>query len=127
MKECTDCPAGYGISWNPIAVNAVRLLESGKTMIDQTDSNVSFCKNLTWHHISEGIGTAGKDDDGKPLWFDGDRVLVIVETNIGREIAAVRIDCDVHFFHVYDSDEDDFGWMPDSWEWWAKLDKTNLP
>lgn len=87
-----------------------------------------FCGKLEWHHISEGIGTAGKDESGVPQWWDGDLVLVIVETNRGRDIAVVRISCDEHYFHAYEqNDNDEFGWMPDQWEWWAKLDKSNFP
>lgn len=81
---------------------------------------------LTWHRGTDE-GTAGKDKDGKALWWDGDCLLVIVETNKGREIATVRISCDDEMFELYDSNGDVFPWELSDISWWAKLDKTNLP
>ena len=40
-----------------------------------------FCAVLQWHKgpAEGGTGTAGKDDQGRDRWWDGDRLLV--ETN----------------------------------------------
>jgi hypothetical protein len=76
-----------------------------------------------------GGGTAGKDDNGAALFYNGDRLLLIIDTNHGREMAVIDIDCDEDYFRVTDaSTGDNFdAWGPESWEWWAVLDKKNLP
>lgn len=90
----------------------------------------SMIAELQWHPgpARGGEGTAGAKD-GVSQWFDGDLLLIIVETNGGREFAVVRIDCDEHYFSVYDasSGDDHAAWGPESWEWYAKLDESNLP
>ena len=91
-----------------------------------------FCASLEWHKgpAENGEGTAGKDEEtGAPLFYNGDRLLLIIETNKGREIAVVDIDCDEDYFRVTAaSSGDDFdAWGPEAWSWWAKLDKRNTP
>jgi hypothetical protein len=77
-----------------------------------------------WHKgpANGGQGTAG-ERNGVAQWWDGDLLLIVVETNSGRDIAAVRISCDVHFFSVTDvSTGDEYSdWMPDQWAWWARI------
>lgn len=80
---------------------------------------------LEWHKGVEG--TAGKDEEGVAQWYDGDRLLVIVETNQGREISVVHISCDDDFFSLTDSNGEAWGWEITDIEWWALLDKRNLP
>lgn len=89
-------------------------------------------KTITWMpgRAQGGGGTAGKDEaNGAPLFFNGDRLLLIIETDLGREMAVVDIDCDEDYFRVTEvtSGEGFDTWGPESWSWWAKLDKTTLP
>lgn len=90
-----------------------------------------FCASLEWHKgpAEGGQGTAGKNEDGVPQWYDGDRLLIIVETNEGREIAVVDISADEDYFDVRDASSGDTydAWGPECWSWWAKLDKRNTP
>ncbi len=60
---------------------------------------------LAWHKgpAGGGEGTAGKDENGAPLFYNDDRLLLIIETNKGREIAVVDIDCDEDYFDVRDA------------------------
>jgi hypothetical protein len=91
----------------------------------------TFPTALTWHKgpASGGVGTAGSREDGTSLWWDGDLLLILVETNSGRETALVSISCDEHYFSVIDANTGDaYGdWGPESWSWWAKLESVNLP
>jgi len=86
---------------------------------------------LEWHKgpANGGKGTAGTASDGTPRWWSDERLIIVIETNMGREIAIVDIDCDVDDFSVKDaSTGDDYdAWTPDSWAWWAKLTDRNLP
>lgn len=90
-----------------------------------------FCAPLEWHKgpAEGGQGTAGKNEDGVPQWWDGDRLLIIVETNQGREIAVVDISADEDYFDVRDASTGDTydAWGPECWSWWAKLTRHNLP
>ena len=91
-----------------------------------------FCAWLEWHKgpAEGGTGTAGKcGETGKHLWWNGDRLLIIVETNQGREIAVVDIEADEDYFNVRDASTGETydAWEPESWSWWAKLTKRNLP
>lgn len=97
-----------------------------------TGKKIPFDAVLEWNlgPAEGGEGTAGKDEEtGAPLFYDGDRLLIIIETNQGREIAVVDIDCDEHYFNVTDasSGETYDAWEPHQWSWWAKLDKCNTP
>jgi hypothetical protein len=70
-----------------------------------------------------GGGTAGIID-GVPNWWDGDLLLVVVETNAGRDVSAVRVSADgphLSFVNAGTGD-DDFGWGSEDIAWWAKLD-----
>jgi endonuclease YncB( thermonuclease family) len=83
---------------------------------------------LSWQKgpANGGVGTAG-ERGGVSQWYDGDLLLIIVETNSGREIAVVGISCDEDWFSVTDKstgDEYD-AWAPEQWAWWARL--TDLP
>jgi hypothetical protein len=84
---------------------------------------------LEWHKgpAEGGTGTAGKDDKGHDLWWDGDCLLVIVETNHGREVSVIHITSDEETFSISDSNGDLWGWDTTDISWWAKLDKRNLP
>lgn len=84
---------------------------------------------LLWHKTSEVGGPAGRNNDGAPLFQNGDRLIIIVETTAGREMAIVDIDCDEDYFRATDasSGEPFDAWGPNAWTWWAKLDKSNLP
>lgn len=90
-----------------------------------------FIGQLEWHEgpARGGQGTSGSDEDGYSRWYDGDRLMIIVETNVGRQMAIVDIDADEHYFRVTDaSTEDSYdAWGPEDWSWWARLDKKNLP
>ena len=90
-----------------------------------------FGASLEWHKgpAEAGAGTAETNDEGLPQWYSGDRLLIIIETNRGREIAVVDIDADEHYFRVTDASSGDIydAWQPEDWSWWAKLTKHNLP
>lgn len=90
-----------------------------------------FGASLEWRKgpAEDGEGTAGKNDEGVPQWYDGDRLLIVIETNNGREIAVVDICADENDFSVKDASSGDEydAWSPESWSWWAKLTKHNLP
>lgn len=94
-------------------------------------SSDMFGASLEWRKgpAEDGEGTAGKNEDGVPQWWDGDRLLIIIETNNGREIAVVDISADEDAFDVRDasSGETYDAWGPECWSWWAKLTKHNLP
>ena len=85
-----------------------------------------FCASLEWHK-GTAEGTAGKSPDGVALWHDGDTILAIVETNSGRETSLVHISCDEDYFSLADSNGDMWGWSIEDIDWWAPLDKRNMP
>ena len=85
---------------------------------------------LDWHKgpAEGGTGTAPDAKDGKDMWWDGDTLLVIVETNKCREIVVLNVSADEDDFSVTDCYGDYYSdWGPECWSWWAKLDKNNLP
>lgn len=88
-------------------------------------------KTLKWHKgpALGGEGTAGKNDEGVPQWYDGDRLLIIVETTGDDEMAIVDIIADEDLFQVKDATTGDTydAWEPAQWSWWAKFNKHNLP
>jgi endonuclease YncB( thermonuclease family) len=90
-----------------------------------------FVGSLEWHKgpAEGGVGTAGANDDGVPQWWDGDRLLIVVETGDGREIAVVDISADEEYFDVRDASTGDTydAWGPECWSWWARLDEKNTP
>lgn len=91
--------------------------------------------SLVWHRgpAEGGHGTGGPNEEGiestASQWWDGETLLIIVETNKGREFAVVHIAADEDYFRVTDASTGDIydAWGPESWSWWAKLDKKNLP
>ena len=85
---------------------------------------------IVWHEgpAEGGKGTAPNTEDGKARWYDGDTVLVIIETNQGREIVVLHISADEDCFSVSDCYGDEYSdWGPEDWSWWAKLDEKSLP
>ena len=85
--------------------------------------------SLVWHAgpANDGGGTCGIRH-GIPWWYDGDLLLVIVETTGGREFSVVRVSADgsqLSFANAATGD-DDFGYMGGDISWWAKLDE-NIP
>lgn len=84
---------------------------------------------IEWHKgpALGGVGTAGTEN-GISQWYDGDHLLIIVDTDNGgnpvREIATVYINADEDLFEVRDASTHDIydAWGPESWSWWAKLD-----
>ena len=75
-----------------------------------------------------GGGTAGIID-GVPNWWDGDLLLVIVETNSGRDVSAVRVSADGPYLSFLNpsTGEYDFGWDSEDIAWWAKIDECLPP
>lgn len=91
-----------------------------------------FCASLEWHKgpALGGEGTAGKDKEtGAPLWWNDDCLLIVVETNSGRELAIVNIDCDEDYWRVIEATtgEDYWDWGPECWAWWAYIRKALPP
>lgn len=76
-----------------------------------------------------GRGTRGKDEHGRSLWSDGDKLAVLVELSSGEiEQYFLFISCDEHFFSVTDQDGNEFcAWSPDDWSYWALLDESFYP
>lgn len=81
---------------------------------------------IEWHKgpALGGEGTAGKNDEGVPQWYNGDLLLIKVETTERTELAVVRIHADEDYFSVDDASTGDTydAWGPECWYWWAKLD-----
>jgi len=74
-----------------------------------------------------GQGTAGTED-GFARWYDGDELMIVVETNHSREIAIVTISCDSEHFSVNDQNgESYYEWSPEDWAYWAKLEDISIP
>ena len=91
-----------------------------------------FCASLEWHKgpALGGEGTAGKDEEtGAPLWWNNDCLLIVVETNSGRELAIVNIDCDEDYWRVTEATTgEDYGdWGPECWAWWTYIRKSLPP
>lgn len=91
----------------------------------------AYTFTLEWHPgpAQGGGGTAGKDANGVSSWYNGDRLMIIIDTNKGREVAVVDIDCDEDYFRVNDagSGESYDAWGPYDWLWWAELTDKNMP
>ncbi len=115
-------------AWHDSYALAVRL---AKTLERELTEARRDSVRLDWRKgpANGGEGTAGTNDEGIPQWYDGDRLLIVIETNKGREVAVVDIDCDEHYFNVKDASSGDAydAWEPKDWSWWAKLDKGSLP
>jgi len=87
-------------------------------------------RELVWNAgpAQGGGGTAQDEmpqDHGYSSWWrDGELLLVIVDTNSGPEVSAVRVtaDGDMLGFINAATDDEDFGWMDSDIAWWAKLD-----
>lgn len=73
-----------------------------------------------------GTGTAGRRD-GSHWWWDGDLLLVQVETNLGVEMTMRRVQADGGHLSFVDpvTGDDDFGYMGDDIMRWAKLKDPN--
>jgi hypothetical protein len=87
---------------------------------------------LEWHPgpANGGVGTAGKNEAGVSQWYDGDRLLVVVEINTGeREIVCLDVIADEERFETRLAGTDELysAFLPEDWSWWAKLDTENLP
>lgn len=123
--EPRDCTPAQFAEWRAAVGIAESMIESS---LMPSNNSAGF---LDWHKgpAEGGHGTAGTNDEGVPQWYDGDRLLIIIETNKGREMAIVDISCDEHFFRTTDASSGDAydAWDPSVWSWWAKLDKHNLP
>lgn len=111
---------------NIIPIGITPKSNSGKIVPDIIDATIQ------WHKgpALGGGGTAGKDEDTEaPLFYNGDRLILIIETTEGREIAVVDISCDEDHFSVTDASSGDGfdAWGPESWSWWAVLNHKNMP
>jgi len=75
-----------------------------------------------------GEGTAGMRD-GYPIWYDGETLLILVDTVGGKSIhcCAVHADGDQLSFCDPETGDDNFGYTDKDIDWWARLDETNLP
>lgn len=72
-----------------------------------------------------GTGTAGKRN-GIDYWWDGDLLLVVVDTNGGPETFLVRVYADGDQLAMHDpyTQDDNFGYSPSDVSWYAKVDKA---
>ena len=85
---------------------------------------------LEWHKGPDlgGEGTAGKDEQGRALWYDGDVILAVFELIGGREYYILFISCDEDFFSVKDTEGNEFcAWSINDVSWWAKITDEVLP
>ena len=81
-------------------------------------------QNLEWKKgpALGGPGTAGVNASGISQWWDGDMLLIAVETNSGVEIYLVVIYADDECFDVRTPGGDSFSeWDPESWSYYAVL------
>lgn len=68
-----------------------------------------------------GEGTAGSRD-GVPWWWDGDLLLIVVNTRSGPEISLVRMNADGDQISLDDPETgDDIGRSPDEIAWYFKV------
>ena len=100
--------------------------ETGKLMSVDLPQLV---RHLTWvaGPARGGPGTAGTHhSDGYGMWWDGDLLLVIVETAGGREISLVRVsaDGDQCSMNNPNTGDDDFEYSPQDVSWWADLSES---
>ena len=79
------------------------------------------CVSLVWMPgpANDGEGTAGHD-----LWWDGETLLVIVDTMGGPETFLVLVQADGSQLSFVDrsTGNDDFGYGAGNISWWAKLE-----
>ena len=72
-----------------------------------------------------GGGTAEHDEDAihRSWWYDGQLLLVIVNTNSGPEVSCIRVCADGDMLgFVNAATDEDFGWSDTDISWWAILD-----
>jgi len=92
------------------------------------DLSSPICSQLYWNKgpANGGGGTAGGSSDDS-RWWDGDTLLVIVETNSGRDVALIHVSADEGCLSFQDSNGDSWGWQHHDISWWAKIEEGSLP
>ena len=86
------------------------------------------CVSLVWMPgpANGGGGTAEHEEHAthRSWWYDGQLLLVVVDTNSGPEVSTVRVnaDGDMLGFTNAATGDDDFGWTDTDISWWAILD-----
>jgi hypothetical protein len=76
---------------------------------------------------NEGPARGGQGTAGKDRWWDGDLLLIIVETNDGNDTDVVSVHADEDYLNLQCSNGDAYGWEPSDISWWAKLGNSNTP
>jgi len=84
---------------------------------------------LVWHRgpAMGGGGTAQDESpDGRPWWWDGDLLLVMVATNSGPFVRLVKVNADDEMlsFEDPDSGDDNFGYESRDIAWWARIERS---
>jgi hypothetical protein len=94
-------------------------------------SESSDCSPLRWRKgpaQKGGEGTAGVDELGKAVWWDGETIMTIVRTNGGMEYDILNVSTDEGTAYLQlQSTGDDWGWTFNEILWWAKIEAENLP
>lgn len=90
-------------------------------------SAAACCVSLFWNPgpAQGGGGTSGIRD-GVPWWWDGDLLLVVVETNGGPFVRMVKVNADGDQLGFWDPDtgDDNFGYSAEDIMWWAKIEES---
>ena len=103
-----------------------------QTAAREASLSAPICSALKWMPgpAEDGGGTAGKDEAGNDMWWDGDMFIAVVELRDGsRDIFLASVSCDEEMFdlrHPLTGDSIS-EWGTDSISWWAKIDEYNLP
>lgn len=91
----------------------------------------AICSEIRWMPgpANDGEGTAGKDSNGNDLWWDGDLLLITIDTVGGRETTLIHVAADGDQLGMIDPLSGDYlcDYGFDEIEWWARLDEGNLP
>ena len=120
IRRCTWCD-----TWNKDSRTICRRCEKILSQPGKPVRPVRFHAAITWNlgPANGGEGTAG-NRNGVPWWWDGDLLLVVVDTNGGPEVSLVRVSADGDQLAFLDAatGDDNFGYTPEDVAWWAKLD-----
>lgn len=79
---------------------------------------------LEWHR---GPANGGEGSAGGDQWYDGHRLLVVVDTNGGeREYALVTVEAD-GYADLMIAEDEPWDWGVQDVSWWAKVEDRHLP
>ena len=83
--------------------------------------------SLVWHAgpAQGGQGTAGSRS-GRSWWWDGELLLLVVETNAGPNVSLVKVNADGDLLGFWDPEtgDDNLGYASEDIAWWAKIEES---